>query len=203
MTTSRRSSTTRARPGLPARRLTFGWRGRPVAGSGVDPHDRGGTVWSSVATRPSCVPRDRAGMTARPTMVLCRRTVTRQKSNRLHPAGRSLMPVSTDTTPSAEAGHDDRRTRLARCLQRAPSGELAALDEGVRELNPPLLNVARAQSLTVEETADVVQTTWLELLRRLQEIRAPQALAAWVVTPTRREAGRGCEPGRPQNRRGQ
>lgn len=129
-------------------------------------------------------------MTARPTLMPCRGTVTRQKSNRQHTAGRSLMPVSTDTTPPAEAGHDDRRTRLARCLERARGGELAALDEVVRELNPLLWNVARAQSLTVEEAADVVQTTWLELLRRLQEIRAPQALAAWLVTATRREAWR-------------
>ncbi len=46
----------------------------------------------------------------------------------------------------------------------------------------------RAQGLSVEEAADVVQTTWLELLRRLHEIRSPQALTGWLVTATRREA---------------
>lgn len=101
-----------------------------------------------------------------------------------------MMPVSTDTTPSAEVGHDDRRERLARCLERARSGELAALDEVVRELNPLLWHVARAQNLNVDQAADVVQTTWLELLRRLNEIRSPKALAAWLVTTTRREAWR-------------
>ena len=43
---------------------------------------------------------------------------------------------------------------------------------------------------TLDQAADVVQTSWLELLRRLHEIRAPEALAAWLVTATRREAWR-------------
>ena len=113
-----------------------------------------------------------------------------QKPNRHFAGGRSLMHVVTDTTPPAEAGQDDRRARLARCLERARGGELAALDEVVRELNPVLWHVARAQNLSADQAADVVQTTWLELLRRLHEIRAPQALAAWLVTTTRREAWR-------------
>jgi RNA polymerase sigma factor (sigma-70 family) len=100
------------------------------------------------------------------------------------------MPVSTDTTPSAKADLDNRRARLARCLEQARSGDLAALDEVVRELNPVLWHVARAQGLTVDQAADVVQTSWLELLRRLPEIRVPEALAAWLVTATRREAWR-------------
>ena len=43
----------------------------------------------------------------------------------------------------------------------------------MRELNPLLWHVARAEGLTAEEAADVVQTTWLELLRRLHDIRSP------------------------------
>jgi RNA polymerase sigma factor (sigma-70 family) len=123
-------------------------------------------------------------------MMMYRATPTDHKANQPYVGGRSLLPVSTDTTSSADADHDDRRVRLARCLERARSGELAALDEVVRELNPLLWHVARAQSLTVDQAADVVQTTWLELLRRLHEIREPQALAAWLVTATRREAWR-------------
>jgi RNA polymerase sigma factor (sigma-70 family) len=34
----------------------------------------------------------------------------------------------------------------------------------------------------------VVQAAWLALVRRLQEIRSPQALAAWLVTAVRRES---------------
>ncbi|MEK8103881.1 sigma factor [Micromonospora sp. M12] len=60
----------------------------------------------------------------------------------------------------------------------------------VRELNPLLWHVARAQGLAAEEAADVVQTTWLELVRGLHTIRSPSALTAWLVTTTRRESWR-------------
>jgi len=88
----------------------------------------------------------------------------------------------------AEASRGDRTARLAAYLERARGGERAALDEVVRELNPLLWHVARAQGLGAEEAADVVQTTWLVLLRNLYEIKFPQALTAWLVTATRREA---------------
>jgi RNA polymerase sigma factor (sigma-70 family) len=96
--------------------------------------------------------------------------------------------VSTEATRSTDPARAGRAARLAHCLERAQNGERGALDDVVRELNPLLWHVARAQSLTVEEAADVVQTTWLELLRRLGEIRTPEALTAWLVTTTRREA---------------
>ncbi|HZD73040.1 MAG TPA: sigma-70 family RNA polymerase sigma factor [Actinomycetota bacterium] len=86
------------------------------------------------------------------------------------------------------AGRADRAARLGACVERARHGERGALDEVVRELNPLLWHVARAQGLGAEEAADVVQTTWLELLRRLHEIRSPQALTGWLVTTTRRGA---------------
>jgi RNA polymerase sigma factor (sigma-70 family) len=95
------------------------------------------------------------------------------------------MTAPTDSGAPARA---DRTQRLARCLQRARDGEMSALDEVVRELNPLLWHVARSQGLTAEEAADVVQTTWLSLLRQLREIRSPQALTAWLVSTTRREA---------------
>jgi RNA polymerase sigma factor (sigma-70 family) len=101
-----------------------------------------------------------------------------------------MASVSGDVTAPAEPAYVDRAARLARCLVRARQGDRSALDEVVRELNPLLWHVARAQGLPPEEAADVVQTTWLELLRRLHEIRSPQALTAWLVAATRREAWR-------------
>jgi RNA polymerase sigma factor (sigma-70 family) len=83
-----------------------------------------------------------------------------------------------------------RAERLARCLERARAGDIAALDEVVRELNPLLWHVARAQGLAPGEAYDVVQTTWLELLRRLDEIRVPAALTSWLISATKREAWR-------------
>ncbi|HEY3735713.1 MAG TPA: sigma-70 family RNA polymerase sigma factor [Streptosporangiaceae bacterium] len=89
-----------------------------------------------------------------------------------------------------------RPVRLARLLELAQDGQTAALHEVVRELNPLLWHVARSQGLAADEAADVVQTTWLELLRRLHEIRSPQALTAWLVSVTRRDAMRVHRAGR-------
>jgi RNA polymerase sigma factor (sigma-70 family) len=98
------------------------------------------------------------------------------------------MQVATDG--ALAAGPAGRPARLAACLQRACDGELSALAEIVGELNPLLWHVARAEGLSTEDAADVVQTTWLELLRRMHEIRSPHALTAWLVQTTRREAQR-------------
>jgi RNA polymerase sigma factor (sigma-70 family) len=82
----------------------------------------------------------------------------------------------------------DRPARLAACFERARAGELTALDEVVEELNPLLWSVARAEGLTHEDAADVVQTTWLELVRQMHMIRSPLALTAWLLQATKREA---------------
>ena len=98
-----------------------------------------------------------------------------------------MTTVAIDAGPGPGAAAD-RSTRLGACLERARAGERGALDEAVRELNPLLWHVARSQGLSSEEAADVVQSAWLALLRRLDAIRSPQALTAWLVTTVRREA---------------
>jgi RNA polymerase sigma factor (sigma-70 family) len=102
------------------------------------------------------------------------------------------MTIVAIGSGKAGSGHAaaDRAGRLAACLVRARDGDTAAVGEIVRELNPLLWHVARGEGLTAEESGDVVQTSWLELLRRLHEIRSPQALTSWLVTATRREAWR-------------
>lgn len=101
---------------------------------------------------------------------------------------------STSGSGSGQAlGSDDvadQRARIADCLERARAGEIDALNDVVSELNPLLWHVARAEGLTVDDAVDVVQTAWLELLRRLHEIRSPQALTAWLITTVRRGAWR-------------
>jgi RNA polymerase sigma factor (sigma-70 family) len=75
-------------------------------------------------------------------------------------------------------------------LDLAKTGDLAALDPIVDELNPLLWHVARSQGLPSEDAADAVQTAWLELVRKVDTIHSPAALTAWLVTTTRREAWR-------------
>lgn len=64
----------------------------------------------------------------------------------------------------------------------------AALDELVRGLTPSLWQIARACGLDRVEAEDVVQTTWLTLVRHRESLREPQAVAAWLSTTTRRQA---------------
>ncbi|MER6000524.1 sigma-70 family RNA polymerase sigma factor [Nonomuraea angiospora] len=83
-----------------------------------------------------------------------------------------------------------RRDRLAALLVEAREGKSGALDAIVAELTPMLWHTARNQGLSPQAAEDVVQTTWLILLRHLHTISAPGALIEWLVTTARREAWR-------------
>jgi len=80
--------------------------------------------------------------------------------------------------------------RHAACLIAARSGDRAALDALVVDLNPLVWSVARSQGLDRTLAEDVVQTVWMTLLRKLDTVAEPQALARWLITTTRREASR-------------
>lgn len=81
--------------------------------------------------------------------------------------------------------------RLGELLDAARGGaDRAALNAIVAELSPLLWQVARAQGLDRDSAEDVVQTTWLSLLRHLDTIRSAPALTGWLVTVTKREAWR-------------
>jgi RNA polymerase sigma factor (sigma-70 family) len=81
-------------------------------------------------------------------------------------------------------GHD----RHAACLVAARAGDRAALHALVADLTPLVWHVARAQGLDTSRGEDVVQTVWLILLRNLDSLAEPKALARWLITTTRREA---------------
>jgi RNA polymerase sigma factor (sigma-70 family) len=95
--------------------------------------------------------------------------------------------VAGDSGPPVGAARAERAERVALLFERARAGE-NGLDDLVRELNPLLWHVVRAQGLATEEAADVVQTVWLELIRRLADIHTPQALTGWLVTTAKRQA---------------
>ena len=66
----------------------------------------------------------------------------------------------------------------------------AALDELVAMMSPVLWHVVRATGLDREATEDVVQNTWLTLVRSAESVRDPQAITRWLCTSARREAWR-------------
>jgi RNA polymerase sigma factor (sigma-70 family) len=75
-------------------------------------------------------------------------------------------------------------------FRRWRSGHDPALDELVRLMSPVLWHVVRATGLDKETSEDVVQNTWLTLVRSAESVRDPQAITRWLCTAARREAWR-------------
>ena len=82
------------------------------------------------------------------------------------------------------------RDRHAACMIAAQAGDRSAFDVLVAELSPLVWHVARSNGLDRTSAEDVVQTVWLALLRHLDRLSEPRALAGWLITTTRREAQR-------------
>lgn len=69
-------------------------------------------------------------------------------------------------------------------------GDPNALDELVRVTSPRLWHVVRAYGLDRHTAEDVVQTTWMALVRSRDRIDDPRSVTAWLATTARREAWR-------------
>ncbi|WP_137122808.1 RNA polymerase sigma factor [Segeticoccus rhizosphaerae] len=78
----------------------------------------------------------------------------------------------------------------AEAFSRWREGDPAGLDDLVRLLSPVLWHVVRAYGLERDRAEDVVQTTWLTLVRRADSVKDCQAIGAWLTTTARREAWR-------------
>ncbi len=61
-------------------------------------------------------------------------------------------------------------------------------DPLVRLMTPVLWQVARSCRLPEEAARDVIQDAWLALVRHRDTITSPRAVAAWLITTTRRAA---------------
>ena len=70
----------------------------------------------------------------------------------------------------------------------ARAGSRAAWEELVDRFTPLLWVVARGHRLSSEDAADAVQMTWLRCVERLDQIRDPVSIAAWLTTICRRES---------------
>ena len=81
-------------------------------------------------------------------------------------------------------------TSSASHFTRWRDGDETAMDDLVRLLSPVLWQVVRASGLDRLAAEDVVQTTWLALVRSGDTIADPQAVSGWLCTAARREAWR-------------
>ncbi|HQR27862.1 MAG TPA: sigma-70 family RNA polymerase sigma factor [Nocardioides sp.] len=80
--------------------------------------------------------------------------------------------------------------QAAACFRRWLDGDQGGLDDLVRLMTPVLWHVVRAYRLSPEVAEDVLQTTWLALVRRRDSIQDSVAVGGWLTTTARREAWR-------------
>ena len=102
--------------------------------------------------------------------------------NRLWEGVHTMSELPTESPSVWEAA--------ATLFERWRDGDSDALDDLVRLLSPMLWQVVRASGLDAATSEDVVQTTWLALVRSGESITQPRAVAGWLCTAARRESWR-------------
>lgn len=105
-------------------------------------------------------------------------------------------PADAKPETPADAQPETIWDLVAKAFNRWRSGDQVALDDVVRTMSPVMWHVARAYDLNREAVEDVLQTTWLNLVKHQDTVRDAQALTKWLLTATRREAGRTVQAGR-------
>ncbi len=103
------------------------------------------------------------------------------------------MGFMIDGAPGAafDPASDDGRARWERAADLFDAwrdGDGRSMDDLVRLMTPVLWHVVRAYGLERTLAEDVVQTTWLQLVRGHGAIADSRAVSAWLTTTARREA---------------
>ncbi|REJ05063.1 sigma-70 family RNA polymerase sigma factor [Microbacterium bovistercoris] len=110
------------------------------------------------------------------------------------------MSIMSDAVPEGTADPPPATSRWRRAAEHFRAwrdGDARAMDDLVRLMTPVLWHVVRAYGVDRALAEDVVQTTWLRLVRGQDQITDAAAVSAWLTTTARREAWRA---GKAQNR---
>lgn len=101
------------------------------------------------------------------------------------------MSFMTDASPvGAVSDGSARWERAAELFADWRSGNRRAMDDLVRLMTPVLWHVVRAYGLERSLAEDVVQSTWLALVRGQEKIVDDRAISGWLTVTARREAWR-------------
>jgi RNA polymerase sigma factor (sigma-70 family) len=91
---------------------------------------------------------------------------------------------------NAEAEHSTLACRAGEIFELFRAGHAEAMAELVSLLTPILWHTVRGQRLDATTTEDVLQTTWLALIRKADSIDDPRSVLQWMIVTARREAWR-------------
>jgi RNA polymerase sigma factor (sigma-70 family) len=113
----------------------------------------------------------------------------------VRPIVREISPVAaaprdilqTSTAPKAAAAWTDAG-ELERVVRAAAAGDEMAVVQLVNRFAARIRAAARAHRLPDHDVEDVMQTTWLRLVQRIDTIQNPSAIGAWLETTARRES---------------
>jgi RNA polymerase sigma factor (sigma-70 family) len=109
-----------------------------------------------------------------------------------HEQQRSRVVASLLAVP--RAWHGPRRLslkpdrELRDLVHAARGGDEVARTRLVERFDRTLRAIAGSYRLAPADVDDVVQTTWLRLFTRMDQLREPAAIGAWLATTTRRES---------------
>jgi RNA polymerase sigma factor (sigma-70 family) len=78
----------------------------------------------------------------------------------------------------------------AELVERARDGDADAWTALTDRHSDMMWAIARSRGLPQADAADVVQTVWLRLVERLDALRDPRRVGAWLAVTTTREADR-------------
>jgi RNA polymerase sigma factor (sigma-70 family) len=109
------------------------------------------------------------------------------------PAREDPLPVTESDTQGSDhtaGGRGEGSLSAAAEFTQWRDGDPRGLERLVHRFSGVLWHVARAYGLDASAAEDVVQLTWITLVRNADGIREPQALPAWLTTAARREAAR-------------
>jgi len=91
---------------------------------------------------------------------------------------------------NAEAEHGTLALRAGEAFELYRGGVSSAMGDLVSLLTPILWHTVRAQRLDSSSTEDVLQTTWLALVKSADKIADPRSVLQWLIVTARREAWR-------------
>ena len=97
--------------------------------------------------------------------------------------------IGAESVPETLAG------RAAVLFRAYRAGDPARMEALVELLTPILWHTVRAQRIDRESAEDVVQSTWLALVRGAEAIADPQAVLQWLIVTAKRESWRVAKRG--------
>jgi DNA-directed RNA polymerase specialized sigma24 family protein len=95
-----------------------------------------------------------------------------------------------DANVDAEAVSDTLAVRAGALFAAFRAGDDAKMGELVALVTPILWHTVRSQNLARSSDEDVLQVSWLALVRNAHSISDPRAVLQWLIVTTRREAWR-------------